>query len=182
MFLIWKSTDGTQTVVIDSASEDDHDVIPVKTKTLVKPKSVQNPVAATLDVKPILKPKPKPRSANLNVPKAKVKCTSPAADISQSSSDLNTLPEFARSAWSTSLPTLYSCLGCSPTPFVIHVDPTKGTQEVVDVVYPDSDYQVICNDRIFTLVGLLSFHCISTDELASRQGIVSMTKGPSSAE
>jgi hypothetical protein len=67
--------------------------------------------------------------------------------------NLNALPEFARALWSaTFLPTLYDCLGCSPDPFVIDPDMVKTIQGVLNLVYPDSIYQIHVNDRIFAMV------------------------------
>jgi hypothetical protein len=148
-------------VAVDSASEDDVEIIPTK-KSKVKPKTVKKSATTTLEVKPIAKSKP--RSA-LAVPKPKLNRTSPAVDISLATSDINTLPEFARSAWSTSfLPTLYSRLGSAPSPFVIDTDMVNAVQEAVEIVYPDSDYQVRLNDRIFTLVSLLPLYLVSSDQ------------------
>ena len=58
-------------------------------------------------------------------------------------SDMTGLPDFACSAWSTSfLPTLYSRLGSSSNPFVMGADMVKVIQEVVDLVFPESDFKV----------------------------------------
>ncbi len=145
-----------QSVLINSASEDSNSA-PVKT---IKPRKPTQK-SATFDAKPkskpeselkldtILeaKPKSKPHSA-------KVKSESTAAEISGgSTADINTLPEFAHSTWGTTfLLTLYDGLGCARDPFVIDVDMVKVIQEVIDLTYPDSNYQVRLGDRIFTQV------------------------------
>ncbi|KAI0244949.1 hypothetical protein BJV78DRAFT_1092706, partial [Lactifluus subvellereus] len=54
--------------------------------------------------------------------------------------------------WSTTfLPTLYSRLGCASNPFVLDADMVKVIQDIIDLVYPDTDYQVRTNDRIFAM-------------------------------
>jgi hypothetical protein len=178
LFPIWKGTDVTQFVaVIDSASEDDSDTIPAKTSrakpvqksTSLEVKSKSKPRSANLKVpKPepesaILEAKSKPRSANLKAPKSEPKIASPSADISEAAtSDINTLPEFARSAWSTSfLPTLYNLLGCSDNPFMIDANMLKVIQEVLDYAYPECIYVIGVDDRIFSQVSLSSVYHVS---------------------
>ncbi|KAF8488710.1 hypothetical protein F5888DRAFT_1809460 [Russula emetica] len=66
--------------------------------------------------------------------------------------DISTLPEFARTNWSTHfLPTLYDCLGCSHDPFVIGSDIVKPIQAVVNAAYPGSGYRVLANDRLVVM-------------------------------
>src|ERR1700733_11894819 len=96
-----------QSVIIVSASEES-DAVPIKTKTAPKPKNAQKPAAAKLEAKPDSNLKPKPRSATLKIPNPKIERTSPAASNSGDSREVNGLPEFAQSAWSTSfLPSVY---------------------------------------------------------------------------
>jgi hypothetical protein len=172
---VWKGTDIMQSVFIDSGSEDESNVILTRTSK-VKPKSAQastaikakpksKPRSAHLKVptfEPLeAKPKSKPHSANVKVPKPESE-SEPEPEASNISgvaaSDVNALPEFALSTWGTSfLPTLYNRLACAPDPFVLDADMVKVIQEIIDLVYPDSDYQVRVNDRIFTMVSLLSF-------------------------
>jgi len=157
LFPIRKSADVMQSVIILSAS-DDSDAVPVKKKTTVKPKNSQKSAAITLEAKLKSNSKSKPRLANLKVPDPKIERASPAASNSADSHDVNSLPEFARSAWSTSfLPTLYDRLGRASNPFVIDADMVKVIQEIVDIVYPYADYEVSVDDRIFTMVSVLSF-------------------------
>ena len=146
-----------QSVIILSVS-DDSDAVPVKKKTTIKPKNTQKSAAITLKAKPKSNSKSKPRSASLKVPDPKIECASPAASNSADSRDVNSLPEFARSAWSTSfLLTLYDRLGHASNPFVIDADMVKVIQDIVDIVYPYADYEVSVDDRIFTMVSVLSF-------------------------
>lgn len=70
--------------------------------------------------------------------------------------DLNQLPPFARAAYaSVFLPTLYHRLGCSEKPFT---EFSKGdkmvavVQEVVDLVWPHSDWEVRWGDKLCSLV------------------------------
>ena len=148
VFPLRKGTNIKQFVLIHSGDEDDSDVIPVKTSNLrpkpkSKPKSGEQKLA-TSAVEPRSAKVPKPDSSSAEITSA------PA-----SSNIINTLPEFARSTWGTTfLPTLYDRLGRSPDPFVIDVDMVKVIQEVVDLAYPDSDYQVRLGDRIFAQVSL----------------------------
>jgi len=144
-------------VVFDSASEGES---PIKAKTSRRPSvkgmkstTVQKATATAFEAKP--KPKSKPHLANSKVPKDRVeRRSSSVTDISAPSDhNVTVLPEFARSAWSTTfLPTLYARLGCSPDPFVIDADMVKVIQEIVDLVYPDIEYQVQVDDKIFTMV------------------------------
>jgi hypothetical protein len=80
----------------------------------------------------------------------KLKHMSPATNISLvTSNSIHALPEFAQLALSTtSLPTLYSCLGSTSDPFMIDADMVKAIQEIIDLVYPDVDYTVIAICRI----------------------------------
>ena len=125
------------------------------TTSRIKPKVVQKSAPLNLDVKS----KSKLHATNM---KQKARddyaSESPATDVSVvMAPDTNGLPQFTRSSWSTIfLPTLYSRLGCATNPFVIGADMVKVIQEVVDLVYPDSDYRVRVNDKIFTLVRVLS--------------------------
>lgn len=97
------------------------------------------------------------RKSKLNV---KPEPLSAAASFSELvASDVSTLPEFARSTWGTHfLPMLYNCLGSAADPFFIEGNILKLIQEIHDYAYPDSDYQVRSNDRIFAMVSLLSFY------------------------
>ncbi|KAH9974843.1 hypothetical protein BJV74DRAFT_798869 [Russula compacta] len=110
------STDVTQSVIIESTSEDSN-VVPVKKKTsTAKPKAAQKSVPAVLEAKPSLKPKP--CSAGLKVPNLK----------------LNVPPL---------LPALQQrILITIPIPFSIDVDMLKVTQRVVDISYPDVEYEL----------------------------------------
>jgi hypothetical protein len=92
-------------------------------------------VATKLEAKPNLNPKPKPCLANLQLPNPKIKHTSPAASNSGDSHNVNSLPEFAQSAWSISfLPTLYNLLAHASNPFVIDTDMVKVIQNLVNIV------------------------------------------------
>ena len=94
----------------------------------------------------------------MKVPDPKIERASPAASHSADSCDVNSLAEFAQSAWSMSfLPTLYDRLGRASNPFMIDSDMVKVIQEIVDIVYPYADYKVSVDDRIFTMVSVLSF-------------------------
>jgi hypothetical protein len=165
---MYKVADVTQAVFIDSGNEDNSDVpIPAKVKPRSKPHStkVPKPEFEHTPAVPEVKPKSKPPSANLN---PKLEDESPVANISGAvASNINTLPAFARSTWgNTFLPTLYDRLGCASDPFVIDIDMVKVIQEVVDLAYPDSDYQVQLGDRIFVLVSPIqasSHHVFETD-------------------
>jgi hypothetical protein len=79
-------------VIILSASEDD--VVPVKKKTTIKPKTSQKSIAVSLEAKLHLNSKSKPHLANLKVPKAKIECASSAITSSSDNRDVNTLLEF----------------------------------------------------------------------------------------
>jgi hypothetical protein len=84
-----------------------------------------------------------------------IKAAKPTVEgsLPPAASDLSSLPEFARAAWSTNfLPTLYDRLGCSRDPFVIDPDMVNAVQEVVDFAYPGSGYQVRANDRLIVMV------------------------------
>ena len=155
--------DVTQFVAVDTASKgDDNDDIKIilANKSKVKPKTIKKSVTTTLKVKPTLKSNP--RSASVVPKPALDHDTSLAVNISP---NIDTLPEFAQSTWSTSfLPMLYSRLGSAPNPFLIDTDMVNAVQEVVDIVYPGSDYQVRVNDRIFTLVSLLPLYLVSSDQ------------------
>jgi hypothetical protein len=76
-----------------------------------------------------------------------------AAKAANTNKDLLNLPDFARAAWSTNfLPTLYDCLGCSSDPFVINPNMVNAIQDVVDFVYPGSQYRVRANDKLSIMV------------------------------
>jgi hypothetical protein len=138
-----------------SASEDESDDAPRVTK--VKPKTVRKSKAPTLEAK-LKQAKSKPHSVS------STDRASPAANSSAGNSDFNSLPEFARSAWSTSfLPTLYDRLGQSPDPFVIEADMVKAIQEMIDLAYPDTDYQVRASDKIFIMVIVYLLSSFSRD-------------------
>ena len=118
----------------------------------IRPKPIRNSAAPEPNKSAVSKP-------NAKVPKVKHESPpsgSAASDISvaiTTTSDAGALPEFARATWSTSfLPTLYKCLACSSDPFVIGPDLVNVVQEIVNIVYPDSNYQVRSNDKIFTMV------------------------------
>ena len=167
------------------SEEDKSDVIPVKTSK-VKPKSAPKPAAS--------KEKPKPCTANLKVPKARLdhdgksatsetkprsaanakaptKDASPNTNVLMAASDINTLPEFAWAAWSTTfLPTLYNCLACADNPFVLDTDMVKVIQEILYIVYPDSDYRLKVSDKMYAMVSPLSqvIIMLSSDWYVSR--------------
>ena len=171
LFPIWKSADVMQSVIIVSVSEES-DAAPVKKKTAIKPKTTQKSAATKLEVKPNLNPKPKPRSANLQLPNPKIERTSPAASNSGDSHDVNSLPEFARSAWSTSfLPTLYDLLARASDLFVIDADMVKVIQNLVNIVYPYAEYKVTVNDKIFIMV------CVSSSKFCFRVTDIYLGKG-----
>lgn len=159
-------------LIKSSGSEDnsDSDAAPaVKTFTTskAKPTSKARPAnPKVLGPKPGAERKPaisevkpgksKLHSASSKVPKTENGIPHAANILGAATSDINTLPEFARSTWgNTFLPTLYDRLGRAPDPFLIDADMVKVIQEVVDLSYPDSDYQVHLGDRIFALVSLL---------------------------
>ena len=124
---------------------------------------------------------------NPKVPKvSKVKAqpeTTTEALVATSAFDVSTLPEFARATWSTHfLPTLYDCLGCSCDPFVINADIIKSIQAVVVAAYPDSEYKVVANDRLITMVCKHLLIYTSTDRHIYRPKVASMRKEPSSVE
>jgi hypothetical protein len=155
---LFRSLTSLQTVAIESVSESDTDA---KTSKAFR-KSVKRTAALDHKVKPNF-PKSKSHSTSMKDLKAKLERASVVPSESPTSTDLSGslamgsdttgLPDFARSAWSTSfLPTLYSRLGSSSNPFVLGADMVQVIQEVVNLVYPNSDYQVRVNDRIFTLV------------------------------
>ncbi|KAH9993138.1 hypothetical protein BJV74DRAFT_795658 [Russula compacta] len=92
---------------------------------------------------------------------AKVKGNSPISVTSNSnatpSASLNSLPEFAHSAWDTEfLPTLYKYLGSLEKPWELskpkETDDVKTVQMILDIVYPCSNYKVTINDRIYIMV------------------------------
>jgi hypothetical protein len=154
--------DVMQSVIILSVS-DDSDAAPIKKKATTKQKNTQKSAATNLEAKAMSNSKSKPRLANLQVLKIERAASvalhaSPAISSSTDSHDVNNLPEFARSAWSTLfLPTLYDCLGRASDPFVLGADMVKVIQEIVDIVYPFAEYRVLVDDRIFTMVCVLSF-------------------------
>jgi hypothetical protein len=144
---MWKRANITQAVFMESASEGESDSISKTSGIVAKPKTVQKSKTSSLEVKTNSKSKP-----------CSIERASTPANSSSGNSDFNALPEFARSAWSTSfLPTLYDRLGQSPDPFVIDVDMVKAIQDVVDLAYPETDYQVRASDKIFNMVIALSF-------------------------
>ena len=103
--------------------------------------------------------------------------------VATSAFDVSTLPEFARATWSTHfLPMLYDCLGCSCDPFVINADIIKSIQAVVVAAYPDSEYKVVANDRLITMVCKHLLIYTSTDRHIYRPKVASMRKEPSSVE
>jgi len=103
--------------------------------------------------------------------------------VSAPASDILALPEFTRTNWSTHfLPTLYDCLGCSHEPFTIDSDIIIPVQAVVDAAYPNSEYRVIANDRLLTMVCEHLLICTSADRYTWRQSLALMRKGPSSVE
>jgi hypothetical protein len=84
--------------------------------------------------------------------------------VSTPASDILTLPEFAREKWSSHfLPTLYDCLGCSREPFTISADVIHPVQAVVNAAYPDSEYTVVANDKIISMVCKHLLICTSAD-------------------
>src|ERR1700760_3795982 len=100
-----------QSAFIDSENEDDSDVSILAKISNIKPEP--KPHSAKVprpehEQTPEAKPQSKPCSANLKVPK--VENASLAANIVRvGTSDINTLPAFACSTWSSIfLPTLYN--------------------------------------------------------------------------
>lgn len=52
---------------------------------------------------------------------------------------------------------LYDCLGKSLIPFVIDADMLKVIQELVDLSYPNTEYEVWASSKIFSIVSVLHF-------------------------
>jgi hypothetical protein len=170
--LIEKFTDNIQLVLIDSDSNTDSDS-----------PSPESQKFTTVDPK---EPKaPKAMSKQRNLIKAAKRSTevlvvTPTASESE---DLSSLPEFTRGDWPTRfLPTLYSCLGCSDSPFVISLDMVQTIQDIVDYVYPDTDYRVRAADRVYKMVCEDPFMRTQTDRHMYRQGVALMRRGRSLAE
>jgi hypothetical protein len=162
-----KGTDVMQSVLINSASEDDSNAPPVKTSNTTRHSKPAQKSNTAFGAKPRSKPESEQKSTITEVkPKSKPRsATETAAETAgvAATADVNTLPEFARSTWGTTfLPTLYDRLGFASDPFLIDVDMVKVIQEVVDLAYPDSDYQVRLGDRIFGQVSLL-YSTMSSD-------------------
>jgi hypothetical protein len=140
--LIEKFTDNIQLVLIDSDSNPDSDTpLPESQKS------------TTVDPKEPKAPKAKSQQGTL------IKATKASTEVlvvtptATESEDLSNLPEFTRAAWPTRfLPTLYTCLGCSHSPFVISLDMVQTIQDVLDYVYPDADYRVRAGDRFYKMV------------------------------
>lgn len=134
----WKVADNVQFVgMISSSSENGGNMSPIalKAKLKVMPRSASSAKAKAPNAEP------EPESPT----------KSPASG--SASSDINTLPEFAQSAWSTRfLPTLYDYLGCATDPFVLNADMVSVMQEIHDRAYPTSNHQVRATDRIYALV------------------------------
>ncbi|KAF8493028.1 hypothetical protein F5888DRAFT_1806464 [Russula emetica] len=94
------------------------------------------------------------RKSGKTQPEKTVKATKATKEVPVANPpfDISTLPEFARTNWSTHfLPTLYDCLGCSHDPFVIGSDIVKPIQAVVNTAYPGSGYRVLANDRLVVM-------------------------------
>jgi hypothetical protein len=132
----------------------------------VKPKATQK--STTVNPKESKASKKKVQPVKIPKDECKQPINSIANEVSiVAASNINALPEFAQAVWGASfLPTLYDCLRCLANPFIINHDMVKAIQEVVDVEYPNSIYQVCINDRIFTMVcqvNLSLFMCTSTE-------------------
>ena len=119
------------------------------------------------DVEVRVKQEPQDEHATLKTThKSKLVKSEPAspgtilASISKlATSDVSALPQFACTTWGTHfLPTLYNCLGTAADPFLIDTDMLKLVQEIHDVAYPYSDYQVQGNNKIFAMVSLSPFY------------------------
>jgi hypothetical protein len=67
------------------------------------------------------------------------------------------LPGFAKAGWTASfLPTLYSYLSAANNPWELYAKGSnlvKTIQNILDTVYPGSQYEVQLGDKIFTMVG-----------------------------
>jgi hypothetical protein len=106
-----------------------------------------------------------------------------SAPAASPASDISTLPEFARANWSTHfLPTLYDYLGCSCEPFTIGPDIIIPVQVVVDAAFPDSEYRVVANDRLITMVCEHLLICTLADGYMCSQGLALTRKELSSVE
>jgi hypothetical protein len=151
-----KPTNVIQFVLFDkestSDSESDSDDAAVTTsakhesQAKAKPlKGAKRSTTANFKVPKVSKVKPQPEKT--------IKAAKTTAEVLVAASDISTLPEFARATWSTHfLPTLYDCLGCSCDPFVINLDIIKPVQAAVVAAYPVSEYRVVANDRLITMV------------------------------
>jgi hypothetical protein len=141
---------------LDSTSESD--ATPPKASSHVRPKPTTSKQSAGLKQTKSAVSKTKAKLPNVKNESSPSESTANIPATIVLTSDLNSLPEFARAAWSTAfLPTLYKRLACSPDPFVIDSDLVKAIQEVVNIVYPDSIYHVRFNNKIFTLVSCFFF-------------------------
>ncbi|KAF8488593.1 hypothetical protein F5888DRAFT_1809552 [Russula emetica] len=131
-------------VHIDNNSDSDSESEDAPTKPLVKGAKK----STTADSKALKVSKGKTQ------PEKTVKATKATKEVPVANPpfDISTLPEFARTNWSTHfLPTLYDCLGCSHDPFVIGSDIVKPIQAVVNAAYPGSGYRVLANDRLVVM-------------------------------
>ncbi|KAF8495421.1 hypothetical protein F5888DRAFT_1635496 [Russula emetica] len=139
-----KITNVTQFVHIDNNSDSDSESEDAPTK----PPAKGAKKSTTADSKALKVSKGKTQ------PEKTVKATKATKEVPVANPpfDISTLPEFARTNWSTHfLPTLYDCLGCSHDPFVIGSDIVKPIQAVVNAAYPGSGYRVLANDRLVVM-------------------------------
>ncbi|KAF8487899.1 hypothetical protein F5888DRAFT_1639644 [Russula emetica] len=139
-----KITNVTQFVHIDNNSDSDSESEDAPTK----PPAKGAKKSTTADSKALKVSKGKTQ------PEKTVKATKATKEVPVANPpfDILTLPEFARTNWSTHfLPMLYDCLECSHDPFVIGSDIVKPIQAVVNAAYPGSGYRVLANDRLVVM-------------------------------
>lgn len=137
-----------QLIEILSDSEDNKKFRPSKAKN---PKRIES--------KTITVVKTEQSTTQKRVAVVKAEASSPHRYSDDAPDDLTQLPPFARAAYaSVFLPTLYHRLGCSETPFKEFSkgdDMVAVVQEVVDCVWPGSDWQVRWGDKLCSLVCML---------------------------
>ena len=89
---------------------------------------------------------------------SKMQTTGPLSSSTNSNHKFETdgLPAFARVKWATCfLPTLYALLGSASNPWKLYENGSSMVdtiQSVLNVVYPNSGYNVKFGDRIFSMV------------------------------